>query len=288
MSKALYQQIADSILDQIETGVLEPGARLPSEHALSEQHGVGRNTIRHALSDLAAKGFVEPVQGVGTFVTETHFPKTVEFLYGFSQEMAQRGKTAASKLLEAEIITADPFLARTLRVQLGAEVVFLSRLRLVDGVLMFLRPELESKRIEIRQSHEQLLPCRLDANLIKQTLLNLLLNAEQAVADHVASLADNNATNGALVAIEPSTGFIVAMVGSADFYEESIDGQVNVALRERQPGSSIKPLTYLAAFEQGWTPATLTWDVRTEFPDGANPPYVPRNYDRRWHGPIWG
>ena len=133
MTKALYQQIADSILEQIQSGALEPGARLPSEHALGEQHAVGRNTIRHALSDLAAKGYLESVQGVGTFVTETHFPKTVEFLYGFSQEMAQRGKNVSSQILEAKIITADPFLARILRVQLGAEVVFINRLRLVDG-----------------------------------------------------------------------------------------------------------------------------------------------------------
>ncbi len=133
MTKALYQQIVDSILEQIQTGVLQPGARLPSENALSDKHQVGRNTIRHALSDLAAKGYVESVQGVGTFVTETHFPKTVEFLFGFSQEMAQRGKQVASQLIDAKIIAADPLLARVLRIQLGAEVVFLYRLRLVDG-----------------------------------------------------------------------------------------------------------------------------------------------------------
>jgi GntR family transcriptional regulator len=133
MTKALYQQIADSLLEQIQTGKLEPGARLPSEKELSEGHGVGRNTIRHALSELAARGYVESVQGVGTFVTETHFPKTVEFLYGFSQEMAQRGKTVGSQVLEAEIIPADPLLTRVLRIQFGAEVVFLNRLRLVDG-----------------------------------------------------------------------------------------------------------------------------------------------------------
>jgi GntR family transcriptional regulator len=132
MTKALYQQIADSILDQIHSGSLQPGARLPSEKELSEKHQVGRNTIRHALSDLAAKGYVESVQGVGTFVTETLFPKTVEFLYGFSQEMAQRGKVVGSQVLEARIIPADPALARILRIQLGAEVVFLNRLRLVD------------------------------------------------------------------------------------------------------------------------------------------------------------
>jgi penicillin-binding protein 1C len=111
--------------------------------------------------------------------------------------------------------------------------------------------------------------------------------AEQAVRDGVAGLADRNATNGALVAIDPKTGHILAMVGSADFNNEEIDGQVNVALRCRQPGSSIKPFTYLTAFEQGWTPATLLWDLETEFPDGAGrPPYVPVNYDERYHGPM--
>lgn len=110
--------------------------------------------------------------------------------------------------------------------------------------------------------------------------------AEQVVRDGVASLADRNATNGALVAIDPATGHILAMVGSADFRNEAIDGQVNVALRCRQPGSSIKPLTYVAAFERGWTPATLLWDVKKQFPDGANPPYEPVNYDGEFHGPC--
>ncbi|MFL7814459.1 MAG: GntR family transcriptional regulator [Anaerolineales bacterium] len=133
MTKALYQQIANSIMEQIHNGKLQPGSRLPSEKELSEKHQVGRNTIRHALSELTAKGYLESVQGVGTFVTETLFPKTVEFLYGFSQEMAQRGKVVGSRVLEARIIPADPALARILRIQLGGEVVFLNRLRLVDG-----------------------------------------------------------------------------------------------------------------------------------------------------------
>lgn len=115
---------------------------------------------------------------------------------------------------------------------------------------------------------------------------NLQALAEQAVREGVAAMAERNVTNGALVAIDPATGHILAMVGSADFHNPAIDGQVNVALRCRQPGSSIKPLTYVAAFERGWTPATLFWDVRTEFPDGANPPYVPVNYDGEYHGPM--
>jgi penicillin-binding protein 1C len=115
---------------------------------------------------------------------------------------------------------------------------------------------------------------------------HLQREAERAVHEGVERLATRDATNGALVALDPETGHILAMVGSADFHNEAIDGQVNVALRCRQPGSSIKPLTYLASLEHGWTPSTLFWDVRTEFPDGANPPYVPVNYDRAYHGPV--
>jgi penicillin-binding protein 1C len=116
--------------------------------------------------------------------------------------------------------------------------------------------------------------------------------AERIVAAQVAALADNNARNGALIALEPNTGEILAMVGSADFHNEAISGQVNMTLSQtRQPGSAIKPLTYVAAFEMGWTPATLIWDVPTEFPPSTDPfdtspVYKPVNYDGRFHGPV--
>lgn len=111
----------------------------------------------------------------------------------------------------------------------------------------------------------------------------LQMQAEQAVAEQVAGLVDRHVTNGALVSLRPTTGEILVMVGS-DNYDDPTDGQINMALRPRQPGSSIKSLTYALAFEKGWTPATLLWDVPTEFPDGANPPYKPVNYDGRFHG----
>lgn len=115
--------------------------------------------------------------------------------------------------------------------------------------------------------------------------------AERIVREQVAALADKNATDGALVAIQPKTGQILAMVGSADFYNEQIAGQINMALRPRQPGSSIKPITYAAAFEKGWTPATLIWDVPSGFPPSGDvndtrPPYEPVNYDGKFHGPV--
>jgi len=109
--------------------------------------------------------------------------------------------------------------------------------------------------------------------------------AEAEVKAQVESLVASNVTDGALIAIDPKTGYLLAMVGSDD-YNDPVDGQINMAIRPRQPGSSIKSLTYVAAFEKGWTPATLIWDVPTKFPDGANPPYEPRNYDGRFHGPV--
>ena len=110
--------------------------------------------------------------------------------------------------------------------------------------------------------------------------------AQEVAQEHVASLADRHVTNTALVAMTPQTGEILVMMGSVDFWDEEIDGQVNVALALRQPGSSIKPVNYVTAFEKGWTPATLIMDVRTEFPNWEGPPYVPRNYDDREHGPV--
>ena len=115
---------------------------------------------------------------------------------------------------------------------------------------------------------------------------NLQAIAQEEVKAHLTTLADRHATNAALVAVKPATGEILAMLGSADFNDPAIDGQVNVALRLRQPGSSIKPVTYVTAFEKGWTPATLIWDVRTEFKDALGRPYVPKNYDGKEHGPV--
>ena len=125
------------------------------------------------------------------------------------------------------------------------------------------------------------------------TLDPQLQDAAQAAArEQVQALAEaHHVTNAAVVVLRPSTGEILALVGSVDFYDESIDGQVNMALAPRQPGSTMKPFTYTAAFEKGWTPATLIWDVPSEFPPSGDPndprpPYKPVNYDGRFHGPV--
>ncbi len=106
--------------------------------------------------------------------------------------------------------------------------------------------------------------------------------AEDAIKSGAARRFDNiNASNAALVSIDPKTGQILAMVGSRDFFDESIDGQVNVAVAERQPGSAFKPVVYATAFKQQFNPAFTLWDVQTDFGN-----YTPRNYDGTFHGPI--
>ncbi len=113
--------------------------------------------------------------------------------------------------------------------------------------------------------------------------------AEAAVRRQIAGLAAQNVRNGALLAVRPSDGAILAMVGSVDFNNAQIDGQVNVTLAPRQPGSALKPFIYLTAMERDaqnryWTPATVIWDVQTCFGTQAQP-YCPRNYDNTFHGP---
>lgn len=147
----------------------------------------------------------------------------------------------------------------------------------------------------VRQQLETLLGpealYRVGLNVTTSLDLALQEQAQAIMAEQVQSLAARNVSNGALVALNPKTGEILALVGSADFDNVEIDGQVNMALAPRQPGSSIKPLVYLAAFEdpnrslaERWTPGTLVADIEQDFPDGANPPYRPKNYDEQEHG----
>ncbi len=110
--------------------------------------------------------------------------------------------------------------------------------------------------------------------------------AENVARQQIAAIRDkNNAHNAAVVILQPATGQILAMVGSVDYNDNSIQGRVNVATSLKQPGSAMKPLTYAAAMEKGFTPATVLWDVETHIKaPGLN--YSPVNYDRRFHGPV--
>ncbi len=95
-----------------------------------------------------------------------------------------------------------------------------------------------------------------------------------------------NARNAALLASDPKTGQILAMVGSRDYFDLQNDGNVNVTLRPRQPGSSFKPFAYARAFQKGYTPDTLLFDLTTNFGLQGGKEYIPKNYDGKEHGPV--
>ncbi len=121
--------------------------------------------------------------------------------------------------------------------------------------------------------------------------LDLNKKAQEIAAAQIKELEENgnNASNACVVSIRPKTGEILAMVGSIDYWDDENDGNVNVcnANPGRQPGSSFKPFSYLTLFAQGnYNAATMVMDVRQSFPDDPNPPYVPENYDRRYHGSV--
>ena len=124
-------------------------------------------------------------------------------------------------------------------------------------------------------------------DLIVETTLDagLQVEAERLVRAHLEALTERNVTNGAVVVVEPGTGRLLAMVGSATDGAPAHGGAINMANEPRQPGSALKPFLYAAALEHGYTAATPLLDVPSTFitPQG---PYVPLNYDRAFHGVV--
>ena len=124
--------------------------------------------------------------------------------------------------------------------------------------------------------------------LIVTTSLDLDLQeyAENIAASETAKLAKAKVSNAAALITMPRTGEILAMVGSKDYFDTGIDGNVNVTTRPRQPGSSIKPINYAAGLGLGYSPSTLFLDVPVCFLVAGQKPYCPQNYDGKFHGPV--
>ncbi|MBI4036088.1 PBP1A family penicillin-binding protein [Candidatus Daviesbacteria bacterium] len=122
--------------------------------------------------------------------------------------------------------------------------------------------------------------------------------AEEIVKEEVESLSSAKVGNAAAVVLDPKTGQILAMVGSKDYFGDSLpegckegetctfEPNVNVAIAPRQPGSATKPIVYTKALEKGYTASQVYMDVKTEFPGGDQPAYNPVNYDGQFHGPV--
>jgi 1A family penicillin-binding protein len=115
---------------------------------------------------------------------------------------------------------------------------------------------------------------------------DLELKMEDVAKSNAANLAQRDGNNTAIVVMNPKTGEILSMVGSMDYWDAKIDGQVNVALSERQPGSTIKPLVYVTTFTKGWGPAQGILDEKISIPDELGRTWTPENFDLKWHGLV--
>ncbi|HEY0011031.1 MAG TPA: PBP1A family penicillin-binding protein [Candidatus Paceibacterota bacterium] len=126
--------------------------------------------------------------------------------------------------------------------------------------------------------------------------VDLQREADTIVNRHaIANTSRFNASNAALVAIDPKTGQVLAMVGSRDYFDKEIDGNFNAALALRQPGSAFKPFVYAAAIAKGYTRDTIVFDLPTQFSttcspadnqNGEPPCYAPGNFDDKFRGPM--
>ncbi len=120
------------------------------------------------------------------------------------------------------------------------------------------------------------------------TSLDLKLQdyAQKTVLEELDKVKNLKISNGAAIVIDPKNGQILAMVGSKSWGDPTIDGKYNVILAQRQPGSTIKPVVYLAGLRKGYTAATMLMDTKTVFPGGDQKDYIPENYDSKFRGPI--
>lgn len=201
-------------------------------------------------------------------------------------DLDARQKTVLARMLENELITADEYNAAK-----DTEVTFLPQA--ISGIraphfVMFVREQL------VKQFGEEALAER-GFRVITTLNYEFQEEAEKIVAKHAAiNLERFKADNAGMVATDPHTGDVLVMVGSKDYFSEEIDGNYNITLAERQPGSSIKPFIYATAFSKGYLPNTILFDVKTQFsplcpPDSTSsesPCYSPNNYNGKFLGPV--
>ena len=136
--------------------------------------------------------------------------------------------------------------------------------------------ELRTLRPDLAARDDLIIETTLDSDLQRES--------QRAVRARLPLLEDREASSAAVVVLDPSNGSVLAMVGSADF-SGGAAGQINMAVEPRQPGSALKPFLYAAAFERGYTPATMVLDVPSRF-DTPLGLYEPVNFDLRFRGPV--
>ncbi len=207
--------------------------------------------------------------------------------YGTNRaDLDSRQETVLAKMLEHGMISTDEYNQAK-----EEEVVFLPQA--VTGIraphfVMYIKEQLVEKYGEEALGEQ-------GYRVITTLDYDLQKEAERIVAEKGASNVERfKADNAGLVAVDPKNGDLLVMVGSRDYFSKEIDGNFNTTLAERQPGSSIKPFVYAAAFTKGYLPNTILFDVKTQFsplcpPDSTSsesPCYSPNNYNGKFIGPV--
>jgi len=224
-------------------------------------------------------------------------PKAPTYYSPYGQNKKQldtRQKLVLSQMLEDKFITQDEY-----KSAINENVTFLPQEKYgtrAPHFVEFIKQYLADKYGEdIVQQKGLKVITTLDYNLQAQ--------AEEIVKKYASTSVQNfNASNVASVAIDPKTGQILEMIGSRDYFDKEIDGNFNVALAHRQPGSTFKPFVYATAFEKGYTPDTVLFDVPTEFQSTCTPQgnpidpneivssstacYMPQDFDGLYRGPV--
>ncbi len=128
-----YYQLREIMREHIRNGEWKPNDLIPSERELSEQYGISRMTARQAITDLVNEGLFYREQGKGTFVSNRKITQQLIHLTGFTEDIRARGHQPSTKVLTAEMNSADQEIAEKLRIEVGMPVFCLRRLRLADG-----------------------------------------------------------------------------------------------------------------------------------------------------------
>lgn len=207
--------------------------------------------------------------------------------YGNNKEkLDERKDLVLQKMLEHGYITEEQF--KKARVARAPFLPPRGKSLAAPHFIFYVRQQLEEKYGEAAlEENGWRIITTLDADLQEK--------AEEVVLRHALENEKNfNASNAGLLALDPTNGNILAMVGSRDYFDTKIGGAYNVTLAKRQPGSAFKPFAYAQAFIKGYTPSTALFNVRTQFQTTCSPYdltsesdcFSPQNYDLTYTGPV--
>lgn len=202
-----YYQLKEILEKRIQSGEFEPGDQFPTDQALCQEYGLSRGTVRRAVELLVEEGRLEREQGRGTFVSPSKLSPVFFRLADFAEDMRQRGREPATRLLRLRVVSADEAIAARLQIPAGEEVMEIVRLRLADGLPL---------AYETRYLAQRLCPKLLDEDLEGESIHSLLIDKYDIPLVRACHTIEARVLTGEaaeLLQVEPgSAGFLVDRV----------------------------------------------------------------------------